>query len=126
GIAAGARAAEVAAARAASNALAATRAMFRMASPSKAFREIGVYAGEGLALGLLDSRNTVARAATQMAQAALPNRPLGVSSLPTLAGGTGVPAARSAGVSHNRTVNNTWHVHTASQDPRAVAAALQA
>ncbi|MER7114126.1 hypothetical protein ABT332_06515 [Saccharomonospora azurea] len=126
GIRAGAGAAEVAAARAASNALAATRAMFRMASPSKAFREIGVYAGEGLALGLLDSRNTVARAATQMAQAALPNRPLGVSSLPTLAGGTGVPAARSAGVSHNRTVNNTWHVHTASQDPRAVAAALQA
>lgn len=112
----------VAAARTIANrVIAESRSVMREASPSRVMREIGVHAGEGLALGLMDTRQMVARASSEMTRSAITPAQLG---LPRLTGPAG--AATRPQVSHNRSVTNHWTVNTRATDPRAIAAALRA
>lgn len=74
-----------------------------ISSPSKVMAELGVFAGQGLAEGILGTAGTVANAAGVLADAALPAIPGAIptastaASLPSAAAPRGVAAAAGAG-----------------------------
>ena len=71
GISSGGSSAISAASRVAYSALSAAKAALSIHSPSKAFQELGIFAGEGLALGLLNSERKVESSAKEMSESAL-------------------------------------------------------
>lgn len=49
------------------------RSLLRIHSPSRVFRELGMFTGEGFAIGMERMRSTVAKASTHMINASVPN-----------------------------------------------------
>jgi len=73
GIAGGASAAINAVRDVANNVIRTARSLLRIHSPSRVFRELGMFTGEGFAIGMERMRSTVAKASTHMINASVPN-----------------------------------------------------
>lgn len=98
------------------DAIGGAKKLLGIASPSKLFRQLGIWTGRGMADGITSQTGVVARAGDRMVSAAIPSR------LPSL------PAARTAAAGGaGAGAGHVLHVHfdNVVTDPQAAARAIQ-